>query len=39
MNIRKTFERAFASLTCGSAIVLVFVGTVAMCFPEAGLIA
>jgi hypothetical protein len=34
MNIRKAFERGFATVTFGGAFVLVFAGTLAMCFPE-----
>jgi hypothetical protein len=39
MNIRKAFERGFATLTCGGAMMLVMVGTLGMCFPQTGLMA
>jgi hypothetical protein len=39
MNIRKVFERGFAGLTFGGSVVLVYVGTLAVCFRDSGLIA
>jgi hypothetical protein len=39
MNIRKAFEHGFAGLIFCSTLVLVFGGTLAVCFPGAGLVA
>ena len=39
MNIRKAFERGFATVTFGGAFMLVFGGTIAMCLRGTGLVA